>query len=166
MGYGVTAYSVSLKTISSLFKSPEADVRDVAIRYGLAKHCKNEAIVKELIKEGTATNGGLGHEYFYAIEGMMQGIGIPMYARHWYPVRSSTFGLLEGDFQNLNSLLSIDIPEPGDFPWVLALPNDAMTSELSDKLKVKINDDELFEELQSWINQAKEENRDLVLYFY
>ena len=166
MGYGVTAYRVKLKALATMFNSDDKAVRREATRAALAKHCKNEEIVKELVEEGKASNSGLAHEYYYAIEGMMGMIGVPMYARHWSPVDVNTFGQLEEEFQNFGDLFPFDLPEPDDFPWVLALPYTAMTIEVANKLEAKLNDKQLFDELNHWIEEAKKEERDLVLYFY
>jgi len=166
MGYGVTAYRVELGKFSNILKSPEKDIRAHAINAAKSKHCEDLDIIKELVEEGKASNGNLGHEYFYALEGMISKIGVPMYASYWYPVEIDSYGMLEEDFQSLDSLLPFSIPEPGDFPWVLALSKNDMTTDLSNKLKAKLNDDNLSEELQKWMDEAVSNNQDLVLYLY
>ena len=166
MGYGVAAYRVSLKLLSSTFKNPEKEIRDEAIKAGMSKHCGAINLVKELVEEGTAINGDLGHEYFYAIEGIISKIGVFLPARNWSPVGIDSYGELESDFQNLDKSLPFSIPEPDDFPWVLALPRDLMINELSTKIKSKLNDEGLFSELQKWIDEASQNNQDLVLYLY
>jgi len=166
MGYGVAAYRVDLKLLSDIFKHPNKEVRDKAIAAGLSNHCKNSAIVKELVEEGKAASSDLGAEYFYAIEGIISKIGTFLPARNWSPVELDAYGKLEADFQGLNSLLSVKLPEPDDFPWVLALPRTSMTEELLTTIKSKLADDGLFEELQKWIGEAVENNQELVLYLY
>jgi len=166
MGYGVSAYRVNLELLSSTFKNPEKEVRDKTIQFGISKHCNDVDIVKELIEEGKASKGDLGHEYFYAIEGIISKIGVFLPARNWSPVGIDKYGELESEFQNIDKLLPFKIPEPDDFPWVLALPRNLMTDELSSKVRAKLNDDNLFDELQKWINGALQNNQDLVLYLY
>jgi len=166
MGYGVTAYRVDLELLSATFKHPSKEVRDKAIVAGMSKHCNNSAIVKELVEEGKAASGDLGQEYFYAIEGIISTIGTFLPARKWSPIEIDAYGKLETDFQNLDSFLSVTIPEPDDFPWVLALPRTAMTKELSAKIQSELADGGLFEEFQKWIAEATENNQDLVLYLY
>ncbi|MFK8010121.1 MAG: hypothetical protein AB8H03_27450 [Saprospiraceae bacterium] len=166
MGYGVAAYRVNLELLSSTFKNSEKEVRDKAIQAGISKHCSNVDIVKELIEDGKASNGDLGHEYFYAIEGIISKIGVFLPARNWSPVGIDEYGELESEFQNMDKLLPFKIPEPDDFPWVLALPRNLMTDELSTKIKAKLNDEGLFNELQKWIDEANQNDQDLVLYLY
>lgn len=166
MGYGVAAYRVNLKLLSSTFKNPDKKVRDKAIQAGTSKHCKDVTIVKELIEEGKASNGDLGHEYFYAIEGIISKIGVFLPARNWSPVGIDDYGKLESEFKNIDTLLPFHVPESDDFPWVLALPKTLMTDEFKTKIKSKLDDDGLFHELQKWMDDAYQNDQDLVLYLY
>lgn len=166
MGYGVAAYRVNLELLTSLFKNPEQEVRDKAIQAGISKHCSDATIIKELIEEGKASNEERGHDYFYAIEGVISKIGVFIPARDWSRIAIESYGALESEFQTMHHVIPFDIPEPDDFPWVLVLPQNLMTDELSTTIKARLKDDRLFDEFQEWINKAKQNNQDLVLYLY
>jgi hypothetical protein len=166
MGYGVAAYSVNTKKLDSIFMHSDQRVRDAAINAGKRTDGEFLSAAKELIEEGKATKDELGNEYFYAIEGIILKIGTFMPSKNWYPVEVDVFAKLEEDFQNLDSLMAFPIPEPDDFPWVLALPNNSMTADFLEKIKLKLNDEGLYNEFESWINIAKQQEEDLVLYLY
>lgn len=166
MGYGVVAYRVELDYLFSLFKNNNERIRTFLINAGQSSHCTDIHIVKELVEEGKASNTEMGHEYLYAIEGILSKVTVPMYARFWSPVRVSVFYLLEEYFEELTDVFPFQIPNPSDFPTVWVMKKNQMTSTLLERLKLDVDDDELFGELQSWINQALENDEDLILYYY
>lgn len=166
MSYGVTAYRINSKKLLNIFGTKDEKTVSIATKAALNLHCQNIEIAKELIEKGQATQNSMGHEYLYAIEGVLAHLGTVIYTQNWYPVDSNTFGLLEQDFEYFTKLFTFSVPEPDDFPWVLSLKNKDMTPELLIRLEAKINDGALFEELKSWIETAQNDQEDLILYYY
>lgn len=166
MGYGVSAYRVSLKALSSTFKNPDKKIRDEAIEAGMSLHNGQIEIVKELVEEGKATNSKLAHKYLYAIEGIISNIGVWLPSTFWSPVGIDEYYELVYLFRSLGEFLPFRIPFPDDFPAVCVLPRAMMTKELSTTIKSKLDDDDLFNELQEWIDEAIRNNQDIIFYLY
>jgi hypothetical protein len=188
MGYGITPYTCDLPLLKSLL-DPEDDTITTMTRErkqqlqtqcieglegrlssGLATPDDIRAAVSELFT-GAATNRDHGFIYWYAIEYVMQthpGLSSYLDNSAWYPAPADVFFNSDGvGLFDIDYLPGKSVAGPDDFPTVFVIRHDDLDDFATEIPTLQEDmDDEQVGEVQSWIRQAKQTERSLVLFYY
>lgn len=176
MSYGIMPYRVSLSRLRTRFgitvTAKRGKIRGAC--YHLRQSVdeldssedapKFDEIVVELL-DGKAEHSKYGYKYWYAIKGFVEALGQFLNNNEWYPADASVFWETKA-FKLYDIDAPMKIPTPDDFPTVFVLRGENMTDELMSELKEKIEDDEQYQQVASWIREAKRYKQDLMLFYY
>ena len=186
MGYGIMPYRVNLDRVTSLIGTSKEHVREDVKSYcsrrasridSLSSSGENDPkfmdIVEELL-DGKATHKHYGFMYWYAIEDFIKMCGTMMVNTELVSVRAGDMDFFFRKFKMNNhfrSPLTFSIPTPDEFPTVLV----KLSSEIDEFLMTTFKEAPLkfpqfseteYEQIQSWLVEAKQNEQDLVLYYY
>lgn len=178
MSYGIMAYAVGKRSVEIPFGSKDAELQQnitsqVQERFNsLDEHFGGtpmETIAEDYFA-GEVNHPDDVHKYWYFAEILCQGYGETLPNNEWQPFRGATRELINYEVFNMFGFdTEPHLPAPDDFPTVFTVDHEFLDNAYA--AIYQLHENEVYDVAQtmqfhSWVEKAKELEKDLVLFYY
>lgn len=179
MGYGLMPYRINISKIEGLYGTQNTELKTNIIQACSSEFNRLDEdfetedgwLESRTIMEAFL-NGALekieynSAKHWYIVELLIRGFGQDLDNGSWYPANiDPLYGLSEFRMYLIEKQGKINLKSPDDFPVVFTIENGNLDEALN-SIKTNYSDSGQVNEFVSWVREAKDQDQDLVLYYY
>ncbi|MEM9220317.1 MAG: hypothetical protein AAGD25_39075 [Cyanobacteria bacterium P01_F01_bin.150] len=161
--YGTDNDGLKQKIVASCQSVFESLDRDFESEDGWANA---KSIMLDILNGSLREIKGNSAKHWYILELLIQELGKLMNNGNWYPANiDPMYGYAEFRMFYLDDPSRINLDSPDDFPVVFTIQQKNFKSALKN-IKESYADHAQVSEFESWINEARDNKQDIILYYY